>query len=70
MRINSPRRTKIYSKNFNHFFQEEISGYALLNYHLEVNDNLQRLLAISICINNDRKYDNQEKGQHAGPSQC
>ena len=63
MRISSPRKTKIYSKNYKHFFQEEISGYASLNYHLEVNDNLQRLIAISICINNDRIYDNQEKYQ-------
>ena len=62
-RFVSPRRTKIYSKNFKNFYEEEISGYALLNYHLEVNDNIQRLIAISICINNDRKYDNQEMYQ-------
>ena len=38
LRIPSPRRTKIYSKNYKNFFEEEISGYASLNYHLEVND--------------------------------
>ena len=63
LRISSPRRTKIYSKNYKNFFEEEISGYASLNYHLEVNDNVQRLIAISICINNDKKYDNQEMYQ-------
>ena len=62
-RFVSPKRAKIYSKNFKNFYEEEISGYALLNYHLEVNDNVQRLIAISICINNDRKYDNQEMYQ-------
>ena len=55
---------KYSSKNCcKHFYKEEISGYDLFNYHLEVNDNLQRLLAISICINDDRKYDNQSKYQ-------
>ena len=63
LRISSPRRTKIYSKKYKNFFEEEISGYASLNYHLEVNDNVQRLIAISICINNDKKYDNQEMYQ-------
>ena len=56
----SPKRGKRNSRQSNNFLQEEISGYALLNYHLEVNDNMQRLIAISICINNDKKYDNQE----------
>ena len=60
LKIISPKRQKVYSKNYKHFLQEEISGYALLNYHLEVNDNIQRLIAISICINDDKKYDNQE----------
>ena len=63
LNIIQPKRTKIYSKNYKHFFEEEISGYDLLNYHLEVNDNVQRLIAISICINDDRIYDNQEKYQ-------
>jgi hypothetical protein len=59
----SPKNEKLNSNNLKHFYKEEISGYDLLNFHLEVNDNLQRLLAISICINDDRKYDNQSKYQ-------
>ena len=47
------------SKKYKHFFDEEISGYELLTYHLEVNENLQRMMAISICLNNNRKYDTQ-----------
>ena len=43
--------------------QEEISGYESLTRHIEVNDNLQRMMAISICINEDRKYDNQHMYQ-------
>ena len=54
---------KVYSKKFKNFYQEEISGYALLNYHLEINENIQRMIAISMCINNDRKYDNQNEYQ-------
>ena len=36
---------------------EEISSFALMNYHLEMNDNLTRLIAISIAINECRIYD-------------
>ena len=36
----SPKRDKRNSRQSNNFLQEEISGYALLNYHLEVNDNM------------------------------
>ena len=43
--------------------QEEISGYESLTRQIEVNDNLQRMMAISICINEDKKYDNQNKYQ-------
>jgi len=38
-------------------FHEEISSFALMNYHLEMNDNLTRLIAISIAINECRIYD-------------
>ena len=38
-------------------FHEEISSFALMNYHLEMNDNLIRLIAISIAINECRMYD-------------
>ena len=38
-------------------FHEEISSFALMNYHLEMNDNLLRLIAISIEINECRMYD-------------
>ena len=38
-------------------FHEEISSFALMNYHLEMTDNLIRLIAISIAINECRMYD-------------
>ena len=38
-------------------FHEEISSFALMNYHLEMNDNLIRLIAISIAVNECRMYD-------------
>ena len=38
-------------------FHEEISSFALMNYHLEMYDNLLRLIAISIAINDCRMYD-------------
>ena len=56
----SPKKENRLSK---HFFEEEISGYELLTYHLERNDNLQRMMAMSICLNNDRKYDNETSYQ-------
>ena len=59
----SSKSNPIHYKKFDNCFQEEISGYALLNYHLEVNENIQRMLAISICINNDRIYDTESKYQ-------
>ena len=59
----SPKKNKVYSKKYKHFFEEEISGYESLNYHLEVNENLQRMMAISICLNKDRKYDEQNMYQ-------
>ena len=55
----SQKKDKHITKKFRRFFEEEISGYESLNYHLEVNDNLQRMMAISLCINKDRIYDNQ-----------
>jgi hypothetical protein len=59
----SSKSAQVYCKKYENNFQEEISGYALLNYHLEINENIQRMLAISICINNDRIYDKEEKYQ-------
>ena len=44
-------------------FQEELSGYESLSHHIEVSDNLQRMIAISICINKDRQYDNENMYQ-------
>ena len=55
----SPKKDKRVSNKLKHLFEEEILGYELLGDHLEKNDNIQRMMAISICINNDRKYDNQ-----------
>ena len=56
---NSPKKDNMISDKYKHFFEEEISGYELLNYHMEVNENLERMMAISICLNNNRKYDTQ-----------
>ena len=39
------------------FYHEEISSFALMNYHLELNENLLRMIAISISINECRMYD-------------
>ena len=36
---------------------EEISSFAMMNYHLEINDNITRLIAISLAINDCRIYD-------------
>ena len=38
-------------------FSEKISNFGLMNFHLEKNDNLIRLIAISIAINECRMYD-------------
>jgi hypothetical protein len=45
------------SKINDNFYHEEISSFALMNYHLELNENLLRLIAISISINECRIYD-------------
>ena len=39
-------------------FHEEISSFALMNFHLEINENLLRLIAMSISLNECRIYDN------------
>ena len=39
------------------FYHEEISSFASINYHLEVNENLLRMIAISISLNECRIYD-------------
>ena len=44
-------------------FHEEISSFALMNYHLEINDNLIRLIAISLAINECRMYDDIKEYQ-------
>ena len=59
----SSKSAQVHYKKYENSFQEEISGYALLNYHLEINENIQRMLAISVCINNDRIYDTETKYQ-------
>ena len=51
------RRRHSSSKSNNDFYHEEISSFALMNYHLEINENLLRLIAISISINECRIYD-------------
>ena len=39
------------------FYHERISSFAYMNYHLELNENLIRMIAISISINECRMYD-------------
>ena len=51
------RRRHSSSKSNNSFYHEEISSFALMNYHLEINENLIRMIAISISINECRIYD-------------
>ena len=51
------RRRHSSSKSNNVFYHEEISSFALMNYHLEINENLLRMIAISISINECRIYD-------------
>ena len=38
-------------------FHEEISSFALMNFHLEMKDNIIRLIALSLSINECRMYD-------------
>ena len=49
------------SKNNFDFMHEEISSFASMNYHLEVNENLLRMIAISISLNECRIYDNLDE---------
>ena len=56
----SPINTLIKKHNDNkkkNVLNEEISSFDLMNFHLEMNDNLIRLIAISISINDCRIYD-------------
>ena len=61
---NSPQKLqRVYSKHYKAFCHEEISGFELLSYHLEVTDNILRMIAISVMLNNDYNYD-QNKEQY------
>ena len=51
------QRRRSNSRISEQLFHEEISSFALMNYHLEMNDNLIRLIAISIALNECRIYD-------------
>ena len=54
-RNNQPRRS--ISKVRLDIKDEEISSFASINYHIEVNENLLRMIAISISVNECRIYD-------------
>ena len=54
-RSNQPRRS--ISKVRLDIKDEEISTFASINYHIEVNENLLRMIAISISVNECRIYD-------------
>ena len=45
------------SKNEQNVLEEEISSFDLMNFHSEMNDNLIRLIAISLSLNECRMYD-------------
>ena len=38
-------------------FKEGILAYDLMYYHIDLNDNLLRMLAITVAINENRIYD-------------
>ena len=52
---------RVYSKHYKSFYHEEISGYELLGYHLEVTDNILRMIAISVMISNDYNYEQHKE---------
>ena len=52
-----PKKRRSSSKLEHIFFHEEISSFALMNYNLEINENLLRMIAISVSIDDCRKYD-------------
>ena len=49
------------SKNNFDFMHEEITSFASMNYHLEVNETLLRMIAISISLNECRIYDDLDE---------
>ena len=51
------QKRRCISKTSDNFYHEEISSFALMNYHLEINENLLRMIAISISVNECRIYD-------------
>ena len=59
---NTPRRHST-SKATYSIYPEEVSTFALMNYHLELNENLIRMIAISISINECRIYDDIKEYQ-------
>ena len=60
---NSTPRRHTSSKTTDNFYHEEISSFALINYHLELNENLIRMIAISISVNECRLYDDIKEYQ-------
>ena len=55
--ILSLQKKRSNSKLNEQILQEEMSNFDLMNYHLEMNDNIVRLIAISIALNECRMYD-------------
>ena len=49
------------SRSHYNYLHEEITSFASMNYHLEENENLLRMIAISIALDDCRKYDNEEE---------
>ena len=57
-----PSRRSISKTNFN-YLHEEITSFESINHHKEENENLLRMIAISIAVNDCRNYDKEEKYQ-------
>ena len=57
MHLGHPLPRRSISKVKLDLYHEEISSFASINYHLEVNENLLRMIAISISVNECRIYD-------------
>ena len=51
------RKKRSISKTSEFLYHEEISSFALMNFHLEINENLLKMIAISISLNECRTYD-------------
>ena len=59
-----PKKKRSLTKVNEILYHEEISSFALINYHQEITENIIRMIAISISLNECRKYDNNNEYKH------